>query len=318
MSQAAYIASGKIVYDPYGRPLRNLRIAVTQKCNLNCFYCHKEGENPSTSEMTPSEISIIAHVAAEFGISRFKITGGEPLMRSDISEIVASIASIEGVRDVSMTTNGTILSSKAEELVEAGLERVNISLDTINPQTYNQITKGNIKPVLESIEAAIQAGLGPIKINTVVLRGLNDSEIMEMVSFAEKAGVILQLIELEPIGMKPETYEKFHDDLKNLEKEFSKMAREVDVRRTMHNRKRYLLPKLEVEVVRSMDNSMFCSACTRMRLTSDGKLKPCLMRKDNLVDIVTPIRVGASHQEVRKIFLDAVQKRQPYFSRKID
>jgi len=316
MSQAAYIASGKIVYDPYGRPLRNMRIAVTQKCNLNCFYCHKEGENPSTAEMTPREISIIARVAAELGISRFKITGGEPLMRSDISEIVASIASIEGVRDVSMTTNGTILSSKAEELVEAGLERVNISLDTINPQTYNQITKGNIKPVLESIEAAIQAGLGPIKINTVVLRGLNDSEIMEMVSFAEKAGVILQLIELEPIGMKPETYEKFHDDLKSLEKEFSKMAREVDVRRTMHNRKRYLLPKVEVEVVRSMDNSMFCSACTRMRLTSDGKLKPCLMRKDNLVDILTPIRAGASHQEVRKIFLDAVQKRQPYFSEK--
>lgn len=306
--------AGRQVCDSYGRPVTNLRISLTQRCNLNCFYCHREGESISDVEMTPDEIDAIVGVATEFGICRFKITGGEPLLREDIGEIIPKIASKPEVEEISMTTNGSFLAEKAEALAKAGLHRVNVSLDSTNPLTYNRITGGgDAGSVIKGIKAAIKAGLGPVKINMVILQTLNESDITEMIEFAREAGAVLQLIELVSVGMDTGTYLKYHYDLRDVEDELSRLAQRINVRRLMHNRKIYLLPGVKVEVVRPMDNTEFCAHCTRIRLTSDGKLKPCLMRNDNLVDILTPLRSGASRESLRKLFLEAVMRREPYF-----
>jgi cyclic pyranopterin phosphate synthase len=303
----------EVIRDRYARPIISLRISVTQRCNLKCFYCHREGQSPSNVEMSPNEIARVAEVAAGLGIRRFKITGGEPLLRCDIEEIVKRIASVPNVEEVSMTTNGVFLAEKAAGLAKAGLQRVNISLDSLDSQTYNRITGGQVNPVIEGVKEALKSGLQPVKINTVILKGLNDFEIPEIMSFARKTGAIVQLIELEPIGLDSETYLKYHHDLQDVEDELRRVAEQVDVRRLMHNRRKYLISGLEVEVVRPIDNSEFCASCTRMRLTSDGKLKPCLMRNDNLVDILTPIREGTSNQDLEKLFMEAIMRREPYF-----
>jgi cyclic pyranopterin phosphate synthase len=298
------------VYDRFGRPLTGLRISITDDCNLNCFYCHREGCRASARQMSPEEIGRIAGIAAEFGVRKVKITGGEPLMRRDIIDIITSIAETE-ISEISMTTNGTLLADVAGELADAGLDRVNISLDTLNPETYLRITgKELLEDVLYSIEAAIAANLTPVKINMVVLAGINDGEIEQMISYAFQRGAILQLIELVQMGGRD--LSSYYRDLIEVERMLSQRALAVRTRRHMNARKKFILPDGEVEVVRPVHNSEFCMHCTRLRLTSDGYLKPCLMHNDNLVDILTPLREGMV-DEAREAFRRAVALREPYF-----
>ncbi|MGB9841586.1 MAG: GTP 3',8-cyclase MoaA, partial [Candidatus Bathyarchaeales archaeon] len=191
--------------DKYGRPLLNLRIAVTPRCNLRCDYCHKEGEecsvNSTSEEMTTDEIIRIARIAVELGINRIKLTGGEPLMRKDLCEIVKGIAAIPGLKDLSMTTNGSLLSAQAQELHACGLKRVNISLPTLNAEVYRKLTEGQIERVLDGVKAAVEAGFHPVKLNMVVLNGVNVDNVQEMMDFARQTGAILQLIELDPVNV---------------------------------------------------------------------------------------------------------------------
>jgi len=298
--------------DRYGRFINGLRISVTENCNFNCFYCHREGCPESSREMTPDEIGDIIKIASEFGVEKIKVTGGEPLLRDDIVDVVA--ASIQpGIREVSMTTNGVFLTNKAQELSEAGLSRVNISLDTLDAEKFTKITgNGSLQRVLDGIEAALEAGLVPIKLNMVVLRGVNESEVDRMINFASERGMILQLIEL--VDLNGEDYKAYHKNLDEIERELAARALSVKTRRLMQSRKRYLLPGGEVEVVRPMHNTQFCAHCHRLRLTPDGYLKPCLMRNDNLVDLLSHIRAG-DVEGVRKAFVEAVQRREPYFKR---
>ena len=303
-----------MLIDPYGRPLKGIRISVTQRCNLKCFYCHLEGEDPSwKDEMTPNEIQKIVSIAASFGIGRVKLTGGEPLLRRDIVEIVEKIHNVPGVKEVSMTTNGTLLSKYAYDLKKAGLARVNVSLDTLVKEKYRQITGADtLDSVVSGILEARNAGLNPVKINMVLLKGLNEDELFEMINFAQENDVILQIIEFES-PYENEIYRKYHVGLDAVEELLAKMSERITVRE-MHHRKRYhLRGGGEVEVVRPMHNTEFCRYCNRIRLTSNGKLKPCLFRNDNLVDIVGPLRKGATDDELKKLFLEAVKRRKPYF-----
>ncbi len=302
-----------MIYDDCGRPVLNLRISVTQKCDKHCPYCHREGESNPSTVMSVAEIIRIVKIALSLGISRVKLTGGEPLLRKEIVKIVRSIAGLEGLRDLSMTTNGTNLKTLAEDLKKAGLNRVNISLPTLDPEIYCDLMGGNLKDVLEGVRAAVEAGFRPVKLNMLVLKNVNDNEVEKMIRYAEQSGTILQLIELEPINLSKAYYMRYHLALDDIQQNLEKKAVETRIREYMQNRRVYTLPKGKVEVIRPIENTEFCASCTRIRVTSDGKVKPCLMRKDNLVDLLTPLRNGANDEELKEPFLEAVKKREPYY-----
>ena len=307
-----------VLTDNCGRPLLNLRISITQRCNLRCDYCHKEGEEiPSCSrgtaeEMTVDEIIRIARIAVSLDIGRIKLTGGEPLMRKDLCEIVKRIATIPGVKDLSITTNGTMLGFQAKELRACGLKRVNVSLPTLNPDIYHKLTSGRIENALEGVKAAVAVGFNPVKLNMVILAGVNVEAVPEMMDFARQTGTILQLIELDPVNVDDSYFSVYHKFLNDHEKMLRQKAVKVETRRRMHNRRIYRLPDVTVEVVHPTENGEFCAHCTRLRVTSDGKLKTCLMRNDNLVDVLTPIQQGASDEELKKLFIHANDLREPY------
>ena len=291
-----------MLVDRYGRLIRHLRISVTSKCNLSCIYCHMEGENPSDDELSVEEIALICKAFYDLGVEKVKITGGEPLLRKDIVEIVQEMPPF---KDISIVTNGILLSKLAYDLKDAGLDRVNVSLDTLNESKYKIITgKNMLKNVIEGIYSACDAGLFPIKLNMVVLKGINDDEIEDLLEFASKfnkdgINVILQLIEV--VNM-PEYYV----DLSELESRFSKIAEKVIVR-GLHGRKQYVFGNKAVEFVRPFHGE-FCMHCTRIRVTSDGKIKPCLLRNDNLIDLR-----GLSYEEIVEAIKKAVALREPFF-----
>jgi cyclic pyranopterin phosphate synthase len=305
-----------VLSDSYGRPLLNLRVAITRCCNLYCQYCHLEGEEKPTenfaAEMMVDEIVRIVRIAVGFGISKVKLTGGEPLMRKDIVEIVKGVAATSGLTDLSMTTNGTMLASLAKELHANGLKRVNISLPTLNGKVYNKLTGGKLEDVLEGVEAAVEVGLYPVKLNMLILKGVSDDSIPEMVTFARETRTILQLIELEPINISETYYAAHHKSLDEYENMLRQEAVKVETRQYMQSRRIYHLLNATVEVVHPIENTDFCMRCTRLRVTSDGKLKSCLMRNDNLVDILTPIRNGAKDQKLMELFKLANLERCPY------
>jgi len=305
-----------VLVDSCGRPLLNLRIAITKRCNLHCEYCHMEGEEKlnetTTKEMTVDEIVRIVRVAVNLGISKVKLTGGEPLIREDILEIIKGIASVHGLNDLSMTTNGTLLSSLSKELHTAGLRRVNISLPALNAEMYHKLTGGEVGDVLSGIRAAVEAGFYPVKLNVLVLECVNDYDFSHMIDFARETGTVLQLIELEPINISNEYYSVNHRSLDEYEHLLTQKAVKVEVRQYMQNRHIYHLPDVKIEVIHPTENAEFCMHCTRLRVTSDGKLKTCLMRNNNLVDILASMRNGASDQELAELFKQANQERQPY------
>jgi GTP 3',8-cyclase len=303
--------------DNCGRPLLNLRISITQRCNYRCAYCHREGEvqraNRSAELMSVEEVVRIAKVAVSLGIARIKLTGGEPLMRRDLPEIVSGIAAIPGLRDLSLTTNGLLLGEgMAKKLRDCGLRRVNISLPSLNPETYHKLTGGKLESALEGIKAAIEAKFCPVKLNMVILKDVNVGDVPDMMDYAGRMGVVLQLIELDPVNVGDKYYTEHHRSLDELETMLKAKAVTIEKRPFMHNRLIYHLPNATVEVVKPIENSDFCMHCTRMRITSDGKLKPCLMRNDNLTDILTSIRKGASDEELKELFIKANLLREPY------
>ena len=298
--------------DPYGRPINSIRISITQRCNFNCFFCHQEGESGSGRELSVDEIETLVSVGAELGIKKVKLTGGEPLLRDDVVDIVSRISPI--VDEVSMTTNGYRLEGLACQLREAGLARVNVSLHSGHPDKLCRIIGQNaLEEIRRGINAARDCGLNPVKLNMVVMKEFNDSEIEEMIEYADRVGAILQLIEFQPLERGEVGWDKYHYDLKPIEKELECRSEEVVIRE-MHRRRQYKLKDgPTVEVVRPMHNTEFCAYCTRIRVTSDGCLKPCLMREDNYVEAASLIRRGSSKQEIIDAFREAVSRREPYW-----
>lgn len=304
--------------DPYGRPLNSIRISVTRKCNLRCRYCHNEGQPRVSEEMTPEEIEKILIVAGGLGVEKVKFTGGEPLVRKDIADVIRRAS--DQMEEVSLTTNGTLLAPAAAELAEAGLARVNVSLDSLNAELYRRITgKDMLARVLKGIRSAVEAGLYPVKVNIVVLADSSREDLFNTIERVWALGGRPQVIEvLGACG-------KARDNIDDLEKEIASAA--VKVReRSMQKRKIYVIEeenggggsertitRKKVEFVRPMHNTRFCGNCTRIRVTSGGMLKPCLMHNEGLVDILTPVREGAAPEELREIFARAVYNRKPYW-----
>ena len=303
------------IKDPYKRPVISLRISITGRCNVKCLYCHHDGILPQNEEMTPDEIFRIAQVARAIGIEKMRLSGGEPLIRPDIVEIVEKISTL-GFRDISITTNGTMLAVYAGKLVKAGLNRVNVSLDTLNPETYKFITSRDyLESAKKGIQAAAQAGMNPVKVNMVVMKDLNHEEIWDMFNFCKENNAVLPLIELLKTESCPDTdfIDQYHYEMEELEEELAQAADKVKTRDFMQDRKKYFVDDGEIEIVKPMDNTQFCKNCTRLRITPDGKIKPCLLRNDNLMNIIGAIRSGEDMDELKKIFIDAIDNREPYY-----
>jgi len=296
--------------DPYGRTVKGIRISLTQRCNLNCVYCHHEGESKAGTEMTHGEAVRILRIASDLGAVQVKFTGGEPLLRPDLADIIRDAASI--MSDVAITTNGSLLNVRAKDLAAAGLRRLNLSVPSVRPETYHDLTGGILKPVLEGINVAKSRGI-EIKLNVVVLKGINDGDLDRFMRFARSTGSNLQLIELENLGLNEITFRRYHRDLSEIESTIAGRAQQFTNRGDMNSRARYLVDGLQLDIVRPLDNPDFCARCTRLRVTSDGMLKPCLMRSDNLVDLLGPLRNGASDGELKALFIKAVGLRSPYY-----
>jgi len=270
---------------------------------LRCIYCHHEGELLPGGEIPGDMVVSIAKAAAELGMRSVKLTGGEPLLRKDLDLIIARIPQS---LDISITTNGILLAERAEALARAGLDRVNVSLDSLQPNRYCQITggrPGDLERVLAGIDASREADLLPLKLNFVVLKR-NESEVPEMIDFCRRRGLILQLIELLDIQG-----QGISGDIEGIERSLAARADSILIRE-MHRRKKYFLDGAEVEVVRPMDNTEFCAHCTRLRVTSDGKIKPCLLRSDNLVKIDS-----CDPERVKELLRVANSRREPYFGK---
>jgi cyclic pyranopterin phosphate synthase len=304
--------------DRYKRPVISLRISITNRCNVKCFYCHHDGIVAEDYEMTPKEIYRVAKIAKEIGVDKIRLSGGEPLIRDDVVDIVRRLSTLE-FRDISITTNGVLLGEYAQQLVDAGLTRVNVSFDTLNSDTYQFITKRNyMEMAKDGIKKAVEVGLNPVKVNMVVMKNINHTEIWEMFKFCKKNGVVLQLIELLKTENceEAEFLEEYHYNMNSIEDEFKKIASKVKTRSFMQDRKKYFIDGGEIEVVRPMDNTEFCKNCTRLRITPEGKIKPCLLRNDNLVDLIEPMRSGRSDEKLKGLFLEAIENRKPYYTDK--
>ncbi|MCI4319860.1 MAG: GTP 3',8-cyclase MoaA [Thermoplasmata archaeon] len=305
--------------DRYGREVTDLRISLTQRCNLKCVFCHMEGQPVSSEELGLDDLTTIVRAAARAGIDRVKLTGGEPTLRTDLLEIVRAFR--PHMRELSMTTNALRLEELAAPLRAAGLDRVNISLPSLEPNTYRELTGVDGVPrVLRGIYAARKAGLAPIKLNVVSLSGRNDDGQSRdaLLELAKATGAWLQVIEFENVSgrVDPEVYRRFHSELGRLSADAARRAFRTEHNR-LHDRPRYTFAAdgtaVTLEVVQPVENPAFCMACHRLRLTSDGRLKGCLMTNRGLVDLNPLLRGSDPELALDRAFELAVATRRPFF-----
>lgn len=298
-----------MLVDSVGREVTDIRISVTKRCNFSCVYCHDEGLGPVArpraphgEEMTPLEVERLVRVAREFDIHSVKFTGGEPLVRPDLEEIVAR--TVVHIDEVSLTTNGSMLAARAESLRNAGLKRINVSLDSLDPTAFRDIRGGSLAPVLRGVEAALRVGLKPVKLNMVVFRPTLP-HIPELIRFASQSeGLRVQLIQFMPELVGPKDWSV---DIDSVKQWLERRADHVLVRE-MHHRRIYLFNEAEVEVVDPVYNPEFCMHCHRIRVTHKGELKGCLNRNDDLI----PTR-GLDDSALREAFRAVVAGRIPYY-----
>jgi len=302
--------------DKYERPIVSLRITLTNRCNVNCLYCHHDGMVKSRDEMTSDELYTICKIAKKLGVKKIRLSGGEPLLKKDIVEIVEKIASLD-FKDISMTTNGILLEKYAQDLKDAGLDRVNVSLDTLDRKTFEFITKKDyLEDAKRGIIKAVEVGLYPVKINMVIMKDINQNEIDNMFEFCKEHDIVLQLIELiESENCDDDKFSAdYHYKLDDIESELADIADEVHERKFMQGRKKYYIDGGEIEVVKPVDNASFCAKCSRLRITPDGKIKPCLLRNDNLVELISYVRNGESEERLEEIFINGINNREPFNS----
>jgi len=263
--------------DNFGREITYLRISITDECNLRCLYCMPDGKDclsGNSDLMSVDEIIEIAAAAVETGISKIRITGGEPLIRSDVLDICRRISELDGVHELALTTNGMLLKDMAYDLKDAGVDRINVSLDTLQTDKYTRITRrGRYADVVEGIRLSREAGLTPIKINTVLIGGFNDDEIVDFCELTRDGGIEVRFIELMPIGACA-SFPK-HAFIKGdtvLEKVPELVPADNEGVARMYQ---YPDGKGKVGIISAV-NQHFCLSCNRIRLTSDGRIKPCL------------------------------------------
>ena len=282
-----------------------LRVSITDRCNFRCRYCMPEGKSefiPHPEILRYEEIAEIVRVFSEFGVKSVRLTGGEPLVRKGVESLIYQLKEIDGIEEVSLTTNGFFLEEKSVSLKEAGLDRVNVSLDTLDPDKFSFITKADRSAfyrVLRGIEKAKELGLTPVKVNTVLVKGFNDSEVEDFVRFSADFGVEVRFIELMPVGGEFFSRENFipvSQVKKQIEEHFGELLPVKTVKMGPAKSFRVGNTGAVVGFISSISEH-FCSECNRVRLTSDGKLRLCLM-SDGEVDLKSLLRSPGYNREL--------------------
>jgi cyclic pyranopterin phosphate synthase len=293
------------IADSLKRPMLDLRISVTDRCNFRCTYCMPFDEYTwieRNQVLSFEEIERVARLFVDFGIQKLRLTGGEPLVRKDLDQLIARLSRIEGLADISLTTNGALLDEQAAKLYAAGLRRINVSIDSLRPDRFLALTKrGNLDDVLKGLFAAKKAGFSPIKINAVIIRGTNDDEIIDLVEFARQNSFEMRFIEYMDVGnVNAWSLEKTVTKKEILEAVHARFpVREI-------GRANGSAPAVDYEFMDGMGEigiigsvtEPFCSSCTRIRLTADGKLVTCLFAESGF-DLKNLIRSGASDNEIK-------------------
>jgi cyclic pyranopterin phosphate synthase len=301
--------------DRFGRKIHYLRISLTDHCNLRCVYCMPEEITfrPTAEMMQDNEVLLLTRLFADLGFDKIRLTGGEPTCRNNIVDIVRGVAATPGIRSVSMTTNGMLLSKLAGPMAEAGLERVNISLDTLDPEKFKRMTRwGDINKVWEGIQAAEAAGLKPIKLNAVAVRGYNDDEVINLARLTCEHPWQVRFIEMMPIGRDNEfqlsQMISMQEMQERIERAFGPLE-PVSGGKLEGEARIYRIPGSQGDIgfISSL-SAPFCMDCNRARLTPDGILRMCLLQEYEL-DLLTPLRAGASLEDLRRMVLDAVWKK---------
>ena len=298
--------------DQFGRNIHYLRISLTDHCNLRCVYCMPEDQTfrPNPEMMQDDELALLTRLFASLGFDKIRLTGGEPTVRAHIVDVVRSMASTEGIRSVSMTTNGVLLKKLAQPLAEAGLQRVNISVDTLNAEKFKRLTRwGKLEDVWEGVLAAEKAGLTPIKLNAVVVKGYNEEDVVDLARLTLDHPWQMRFIEMMPFGgvtdvqtgqiiTAAQIQERIQLGLGPMEP--SNNGNLDGEARVFH------LPGAQGDIgFISSVTSPFCDSCTRARLTADGRLRLCLLR-ENEVDLLKPLRAGATLEDLRRVILDGI------------
>lgn len=294
--------------DSFNRKINYMRISVTDRCNLRCVYCiPAEGVKTAAPKdlLTFDEMLRIVTVATKRGVSSIRLTGGEPLVRKGLVEFVAGIKAIPGIEDISLTTNGVLLKQYAKQLYKAGLRRINVSLDSMDPRKYAEITRGNeLASVWEGIEEAEKVGFSPIKLNVVPLRDFNEDEIENFARLTFIKDFHVRFIEFMPIGAKDVWKQKSFISTVELKERIAKIGElePVNPSRRTGPAVNYRLPHARGVIgFISPISEHFCASCNRLRLTSDGKIRPCLF-SDSHIDFKTPMREGCDDAEIERLF----------------
>jgi GTP 3',8-cyclase len=306
--------------DSYNRPIRDLRVSLTDRCNFRCFYCLPHGEPPVAPKeqmLSYEEIEYLCAIFVELGIEKIRLTGGEPMMRRDIEQIIFKLSQLKpsGLRDLALTTNGYFLPHRAHSLKEAGLDRITISLDSLRRDVFKQMTGVDVlERVMEGIEAAKAAGLQPIKINAVVVRGHNEDEVADFAAFAREHDVKMRFIEFMPLDS---GHEWAREDVVSgreirhrIEARFA--LEPLEVARGSETSARYRFrdgAPGEIGIIAPVTEP-FCGACSRIRLTADGQIRTCLFStvEHSLRDV---LREGASRPEIINFIESVVMKKEP-------
>ncbi|MCX6968274.1 MAG: GTP 3',8-cyclase MoaA [Verrucomicrobia bacterium] len=297
------------------RTVDYLRISITDRCNERCLYCLPEGFTdwkPREEILRYEELIEIARVATTLGFRKFRVTGGEPLVRRDVEQFLCDLTALPGVGQVNLSTNGLRLARVAPQLAAAGIQSVNISLDAIDPALYNRITGGKVADVLSGIAAAQSAGIPRIKLNTVLMRGVNEKQIWPLIEFAAKHHLLLRFIELMPVSLTEVLTDANFFPIADAQRAIRERTAMVpDARRYGNGPAGYYdLPEFGVSVgfIGAMTNLHFCDACNKMRLTADGKIRPCLGHHGE-IDLMPALRPVLDAGHLRELFLQALREK---------
>ena len=320
----AFSVTCRRMQDRHGHRISYLRVSITDRCNERCTYCMPQELQewlPREEILTFEETLRLIRIAADLGVSKVRVTGGEPLTRRDVINFVRQIPEISGIKSIGLSTNGTLLAREitsgktmAAALRDAGVQSVNISLDTLDRDAYSQITGRNFhEHVLRGIDAAISADFDQIKLNTVLMRGRNEDQLIPLVEFAGARDLILRFIEMMPVStidvLDENNFISVLEAKRLIESLYGCLIPEAEFR-TNGPAAYYQIPgrKQRIGFIGAMTNLHFCESCNKLRLTCDGKLRPCLGSYLEF-DIMKPLRAGASDEELKQFFLDVVERK---------
>lgn len=311
--------------DTLDRPLRDLRISVTDRCNLRCTYCMPRevfGADyaflPRSELLTYEELSRLAGIFVGLGVEKVRITGGEPLVRRDLHRLVAGLRSAGPHLDLAITTNGLLLEKHANALAVAGLDRATVSLDTLDDATFKRMsdTTASVSDVVAGIEAAAAAGLSPIKVNAVIVKGVNDNGVVDLATRFRELGHVVRFIEYMDVGTtngwRPDLVVPAHEILEQISQRYPLEPAEANYRGEVARRWRYVDGRGEIGMIASVTGP-FCGDCSRARISAEGVLYTCLFASDGL-DLRAPLRAGTSDDELRELISGCWSSREDRYS----